>query len=433
MCSDITTECLAVRLMENPRGLILGRDELSGWFSSFNAYKGGKGGDASQWLEIHRAHPIVVDRKSHGHDPVYVPRAAVSISGTIQPRILKRVLGNEHLENGMAARFLMAMPPTHKKCWKEAEPEQATLDSFGKAVDRLFSIPYDVDLSPDSCPVRLSFSTNGKESWVCGYNRFASRQASASGDLAAAFAKAEAYAARVALIFHLFGWASESETQVPPTKIDRECVELGWITANWFADEAERIYGILGESEQDSSRRYLVEKIRSLGGIATPRDIQRTTRKFRSSKQIELALEDLVAMDLCLVREKPTTSAGGRPTREFYLCEGHRYGHASTQPTEPTSKLSTQLAMPLPTKVSRQEKFGVNGGCVGFVDAKEVEVLQVAHRLNYWTLGLPRGWSLKDWLSDRAERSAIQGEALPSRGFQVPRVACEGALEEGVS
>ncbi len=45
--SDTTVEALADRLADNPRGLLLARDELSGWLRSFDQYKSGKGGDCA--------------------------------------------------------------------------------------------------------------------------------------------------------------------------------------------------------------------------------------------------------------------------------------------------------------------------------------------------------------------------------------------------
>lgn len=63
--SDTTVEALAPLLQENPRGLLLARDELAGWIGSFDRYSGGKGGaDAAHWLSMHNGESILVDRKA---------------------------------------------------------------------------------------------------------------------------------------------------------------------------------------------------------------------------------------------------------------------------------------------------------------------------------------------------------------------------------
>ena len=55
-CSDTTVEALAVMLQNNPRGVLLVRDELAGWINGFDQYKPrGKGADDANWLELHRA------------------------------------------------------------------------------------------------------------------------------------------------------------------------------------------------------------------------------------------------------------------------------------------------------------------------------------------------------------------------------------------
>jgi hypothetical protein len=77
---------------------------LAGWLGSFDAYKNGKA-DSAHWLTMHGARNLLVDRKGAGQKPIYVPRAAVSIVGGIQPAIMSRLLGQEHFQNGLVARF----------------------------------------------------------------------------------------------------------------------------------------------------------------------------------------------------------------------------------------------------------------------------------------------------------------------------------------
>jgi len=112
--SDTTVEALAMILESQPRGVLLARDELSGWLGSFDQYRSGRGGDAASWLSMHRAGPITADRKT-GQRIIHVPRAAVSVAGTIQSEILQQALGREHFQDGLAARLLVAMPPRRAK------------------------------------------------------------------------------------------------------------------------------------------------------------------------------------------------------------------------------------------------------------------------------------------------------------------------------
>ena len=85
---DTTVERLADILNENRRGLLITKDELSGWLGSMNAYKqGGKGADRQFWLSAHTNQPIAVDRKSL-EEPVIVAHPFVSIIGGIQPELL---------------------------------------------------------------------------------------------------------------------------------------------------------------------------------------------------------------------------------------------------------------------------------------------------------------------------------------------------------
>src|SRR5207249_1962604 len=104
---DVTVEALAPILKANPRGVLLARDELPGWIRSFDRYANGKGGaDAAHWLSMHTGESLTVDRKTGMPKTIYVPSAAVSVIGGIQPGVLVRVMTPELRESGMLARLL---------------------------------------------------------------------------------------------------------------------------------------------------------------------------------------------------------------------------------------------------------------------------------------------------------------------------------------
>jgi hypothetical protein len=102
--SDTTVEALAARLAFAPRGLLLSRDELAGWIQGFGQYKGGKGADSAHFLTMHGARNLLVDRKTGDMTTIYVPRAALCITGGIQPGILRLALAQEHFQSGLLER-----------------------------------------------------------------------------------------------------------------------------------------------------------------------------------------------------------------------------------------------------------------------------------------------------------------------------------------
>lgn len=315
---DATTEALAVLLQQNPRGLLMVRDELAGWFN-FDRYAGGKGGgDAAKWLEMFGGRPMVVDRKTGG--TLYVPRAAVSIAGGIQPETLRRALGQEHRDNGLAARLLLTCPPRKPKRWTEADVNADTEAAVALVFDRLFGLTPETDDDGDERPRLVTLADDGKRAWVTFYNEHAGEQVNLSGDEAAAGSKLEGYAARLALVVHLTRWAAGDATLRDPARVDEASIAAGVVLARWFGDEARRVYAILGESDEGRESRRLVEWIERKGGTATVRDLTRGPREYRGDpERAAKALGELVAAGVAVWVHDYHSPKGGRPTDRIRL------------------------------------------------------------------------------------------------------------------
>jgi hypothetical protein len=321
ICSDVTVESLAPILQVAPRGVLLCRDELAAWLGSFNAYKRNSGGDVAQWLEMHRAGPLIIDRKSTDHKTIYVPRAAVSITGTIQPETLRRALGQEYFENGLAARLLLVMPPRRRKQWTEADLGDKIRWGYESIVNGLLGLEGAEDDNGDPRPIDIPLSPAGKAAWISFYEEHAQRQAEAQGNLAAAFSKIEGYAARFALIVHLVRLVEGDKSLEDPGAVDEQSINAGATLARWFSEEAARIYAYFAEAEEDRGTRRLIQKIRALGGTVTVRDIIRSTSFFKTTEEASRALKALEHAGRGTWREIPSGAAGGRPKQVFQLTD----------------------------------------------------------------------------------------------------------------
>ncbi len=317
--SDATVEALATILSDNPRGLLLGRDELSGFLGSFDRYAQRGKGDCAHWLEMHRAGALVVDRKTGEKKTIYVPRAAVSIAGGIQPGSLRAALTPEFFENGLAARLLLAMPPPRPRKWTDAEIPEELEDAIGVVFDRLLTLELHKGEDGEERPVDLPLTPEAKRLWIEFFESHAEEASGLEGELAAAWSKLEGYAARFALVLHLVRWASGKPED--GDAVDVDSMQAGIVLARWFGVEARRVYAALAESDEERARRQLVEAIGRWGGQTTSRDLAHGLRRFRGqAAAADKALDDLVRRKLgTWTEEKPQR---GPATRVFRLTEG---------------------------------------------------------------------------------------------------------------
>ena len=287
--SDSTVEAIAGILADNPRGVLLERDELAGWLAGFDRYKAGGAGRVSSevghWLSMHNAGTIRVDRKSSGR--VFVPRASLSIVGGIQPATLTQVIGQEHVGNGLLARFLLAAPPRRRKHFNTTTADFATVEAMRRLFDTLHGLAM-----LDGQPKRLPLAADGRAAFETFYARHAIRQEEASGPIASMLAKAEATAARLALVIHVCRQAGDEP--MLPHAVDATSVRLGVGLAEWFAAEWERVYeATVGCAAKTDPEGELLAWIEMQGGEVSRREISQQVRRYRDAALLDRTIATL--------------------------------------------------------------------------------------------------------------------------------------------
>jgi hypothetical protein len=299
---DCTIEGLAPILEQNPRGVLLDRDELSGWFD-FDRYSGGRGGaEVGRWLSIYDAGQLTVDRKHSG--TIYVPSAAVSITGGIQPKTLARVVGSRHVDNGLLQRFILAAPPRRPKALPTADVGFATMAGMESMFDTLLAArPGD-----DGGPKVLDLEPDAADRFKAFYLEHGAEQFAASGPAASMLAKAEGWAARLALVCHMAAAAGSDPTRGDRVRLDS--IEAGIGLARWAAREWQRVFHAMQHGAAVEDDHGLREWIAARGGIATPRDVARGLSKYRRPGAAEAALQRLARAGGAEWHPQPT---GGRP------------------------------------------------------------------------------------------------------------------------
>jgi hypothetical protein len=105
--ASTTVEKLGEILGRSERGMLVKRDELSGWLGDMERYN--KGSDRSFWLQAWDGGPFTVDRISRGE--TRIKNLSVSLIGGIQPQRLAELHGLSHTltSDGLLQRFIPVM------------------------------------------------------------------------------------------------------------------------------------------------------------------------------------------------------------------------------------------------------------------------------------------------------------------------------------
>lgn len=313
--TETTVESVALLLRDNPRGLLMARDELDGWFQSFARYKQGGATDRPHWLELSRAGSLRIHRVSR--PPVSVRRASVSVTGTIQPTVLATALDAAALAAGLGARFLMAKPPRPPRRWSEAEVSEDLVSRYTDLLRGLLGLK--MNDAANRSPHFLTLTTAAKQNFIDWFLAWGEKQdAARQGAEAAALAKLEGYAARLALVHHVLAHKAVEVSDL--REVGEQSIQCGITLVEWFAAEARRIYGSLRETEEESRLRELTEWIQARGGETTPGDLRDSCRgRYPSAPDAEAALCELVEAGCGHWVCRSPGPNGGRPAQVFRL------------------------------------------------------------------------------------------------------------------
>ncbi|MCE5311460.1 MAG: DUF3987 domain-containing protein [Acidobacteriales bacterium] len=171
LTNDPTTEKLLEILVDNPAGILVWRDELTGFVG--NLSRRGREADRQMYSEGWPGNqPFSQDRIGRG--TIRVPRHCISILGGIQPdpwqELLKGSAKAGILGDGFIQRFQMAVwPDPHKDYVYEDEPPDA------ESEQRLAAVFRRIVAMPAEDPVEFGFDDDAQEMFVDWFEKLERR------------------------------------------------------------------------------------------------------------------------------------------------------------------------------------------------------------------------------------------------------------------
>jgi putative DNA primase/helicase len=345
MTQDATVEKLGEMLRDNPRGLLVFRDELAGWLRTLD--RPGREGDREFYLESwNGTGGYTFDRISRG--TIHVPAVTVSLIGGIQPGKLKAYIdeatANGGGADGLLQRVQLLVWPDSVGEWKQADrwPEQASKDlAYGvfKTLDRI--------KSPDGENIpALRFAPDAQalfDAWRHELEcRLRSEELSTTPAFESHLAKFRSLMPSLALLFHLTdvaeafaGFAGGVDghfqeilvEQLPPVSLQAAQLAAAW--CDFLELHSRKVY-VSELSPGVGAAQALSKKIES-GEVkdgATVRSIyDHDWSGLSSNKQVVEALDVLATAGWVRVERVET---GGRPSEIVRLhpkLRGQRGGH----------------------------------------------------------------------------------------------------------
>jgi hypothetical protein len=324
---DITMECLPLTLEDNPRGLIMPRDELSALVLGMNQFKGGKGYDRTVALKIWSGDTITKDRVNHvARMPVRCHHPCLTIVGGLTPDMMPELLDPKGRADGFVDRFLFCYPdPQPIADWTERGIPEPIVDDWCELIDRLWKRPLNGKKNR-SVPHVAHFTPAAAARWQAEFNKHASEMNAADFPLhlRGTWGKLREYAGRLTLILALMDHAADptrDECAVP--NIEARYVSDAWRLINYFKSHAKRVRAAIvhGAAATDCAKEVMavIEFLRDgQKGEFTEHELTQA-RRWIDCDSLAKALKFLEERNA--IRPKPAPERnpkGGRPRSSTY-------------------------------------------------------------------------------------------------------------------
>jgi hypothetical protein len=243
---NTTMEAISGIHQNNPRGIILFKDEIIGMLKDFNKYNKG-GGDKQELMELFNGNPLRVDRATK--ETVYLPETCINIVGGVQPDRIKYLANEENLADGFFYRLLFSRVTEHVPMTYSNEAlNKSIIDKSNLIFQALYSIEESLLNVPREAEDLYSQWFN--EAQVKYFNDPFGR---------ALQSKLETYVWRFCIILDVLNQVSKNTSR---SAIIPETMENALRLAEYFRNESTEVYketfreGILESEPEEFQKIY---------------------------------------------------------------------------------------------------------------------------------------------------------------------------------
>jgi putative DNA primase/helicase len=320
--NDATFEALHQTMSDNPAGILVIRDELTGWWSQLD--RAGREGERAFCLQAWNGDTgHTIDRIGRG--TIHVEACCMSMLGGIQPGRLRSylvdALEDGPSNDGLIQRFQLLVWPDTAADWTYVDraPDAASEEQAAQVFRKL------VDLDAEN-PVRFRFATDAQELFVAWLEELEAkiRGSELHPALISHLSKYRKLMPALALLFELADRAARGETLSAAENVNYVSLEHTRQAAAWceyLESHARRVYSCIVTPRLRAARE-LAEKIKQqkigADGFFSCRDVYlKGWTGLDSPEAVKQAAE--VLEDAGWVRGVSAESGpyGGRPSSRY--------------------------------------------------------------------------------------------------------------------
>jgi putative DNA primase/helicase len=319
LTSDGTFEALHALLTENPAGLFVLRDELTGWLASLDRF--GREEQRAFYLEAWNGDSsFTLDRIGRG--AVHVEHCCVSLFGGIQPSRLRAYLAEALADgpsnDGLIQRFQMLVWPDPQSSWEYHDRPQASA-----AREQAEQVYRRLAAMDGNTPRRFKFAPDAQELFVVWLTELETTLAteSVAPVMLAHLAKYRSLMPSLALLLAL---ADGCENEVPLRHAQQAA---SWCT--YLQPHARRVYSARLSPERHAAA-MLAKRLRDGWkedkAAFSLRDVyQNDWTSLSTPDEARAALRLLEGASWVRKKERSSDASGGRPT-ELWSINPRIYG-----------------------------------------------------------------------------------------------------------
>lgn len=318
LVNDTTVEKYGMLLQENPHGLLIFRDELTGWLRSLDDEQ--RASDKAFYLEAwNGSGRFTYDRIGRG--TLHIDDTTTSIFGGIQPSPLALYLRAALAfggDDGLVQRVQVMVYPDEPKTWRNVDRWPDT-DAKNKAFD-LFQRLSDLDTEPFSRDDRelpyLNFADDAQEffnEWLTNLMITLRSDQMAHPILESHFAKYRKLMPALSLLFYL------CEAKDGSSFVSLSATQKAADFCAYLWKHAERIYGLVLGNDVIAGRALAKRLTPDLPDGFTARDIQiKGWSSLSTNDEVKRAIETLLLYGW-VQSEEIRNPSGGRPTTIYRI------------------------------------------------------------------------------------------------------------------